>query len=93
MLTENEFHDAFSNLSFESRLPEEYWERQRYAEEHHPLVGKRARITVPNSTICNQILTVIRANDRIKVFGLPNGGELIVSQFDIDNGYQFEWID
>ena len=93
MLKESEFHEAFSSLSFDSRFQKDYWERKRYEEEHHPYVGRRARITVPGTTLHNEILTVTRANDSIKVFKLPKGGELIVSQRDIDNGYQFEWID
>ena len=93
-MTNQEFHDAWCSLSWNSNKgDEDYWKHKRDKEEHHPLVGRKAIITVPKSTIVNRLLTVIRANDVVTIFDLGNGGELIVSDRDIENGYQIKWVE
>lgn len=92
VMTNEEFHTAWCSLNWNRQTDDTYWKRKRYEEEHHKLVGRQARVTVPDSTIWKRILTVVRANDDIIVFKLSNSSELIVSQRDIDNGCILEWI-
>ena len=97
IMTNEEFHSACCSLSMNNHLPNDYWEKRRYEEEHHPLVEKYAIVTVPNSTIINRKLKVKRANDNQVIFELSSSGELIVNR----NGYgwnerdidSLEWID
>ena len=97
VMTNEEFHSACCSLGINNYLPNDYWEKRRYEEEHHPLVGKYAIVTVPNSTIINRKLKVKRANDNHVIFELSSVSELIVNrdgygwnERDIDS---LEWID
>ena len=72
-----EFAGAFADLTFH-HSPEDC---DRLTEEmrHHPLAGRQAYVTVPDTTIINRRLVVDRADDRRVIFSLPPTGELILA--------------
>lgn len=86
-LTNEEFAEAFASTP-PHYAPEGYWDKRTEEMKKHHLVGKKARITVKNSTIVNRLLTCIRAEDDRAVFSLSSGGELIISG---DDFYDLRW--
>lgn len=86
-LTDEEFASAFANTPFHY-APEGYWDRKHEEMARHPLAGRKARVTVENSTIVNRLLTCIRADYDLAVFRLDSGGELIISG---DDFYNLRW--
>lgn len=80
MLTEEEFYKAWCSCMGAGRMSESESKRRQYEAEHHPLVGREAIVTVPNSTIYKRKLKVVRANDNQVIFYLQPGGELIVNK-------------
>ena len=81
IMTNEEFHNAWSNLNFH-HAPEGYWDEINEQRKKHRFVGRKARID-------GRILECIKAEDNLMFFRLSAGGELIVSGDDVDD---IQWI-
>ena len=83
-LSNAEFAQAFSDLAWH-HAPEGYYDDLEKKMKAHPLVGREAIVTVPDTTIFKRRLKVVRADDDRIIFRLGDTGELIISGDGIDN--------
>ena len=81
IMTNEEFHNAWSNLSFH-HAPNGYWDEINEQRNKHRFVGRKAIVD-------GRVLECIKAEDDLVFFRLGSGSELIVSGDDV---YDIKWI-
>ena len=81
-MTNEEFHNAWSNLSFNHYAPEGYWDEVNEQRKKHRFVGRKAIID-------GRTLECFKAENNLVFFRLPYGSELIVSGDDVDD---IKWL-
>lgn len=80
-ITNSEFHEAFSNLSFH-HAPEGYWDEVNEKRKKHKFVGRKAIID-------GRMLECTKAEDDLVFFRISNDSELIVSGDKVAN---IKWL-
>ena len=75
-MTNEEFHNAYSNLSFNHYAPKGYWDEINEQRKKHRFVGRKAMVD-------GRVLECIKAEDDLVFFKLGIGSELIVSGDDV----------
>lgn len=82
MMTNAEFHEAWSNLSFNHYAPKGYWDEINERRKKHRFVGRKAIVN-------GEVLECTKAEDDLVFFRLGSCSELIVSGDDV---FDIKWI-
>ncbi len=82
IMTNTEFQQAWSNLSFNHHAPDGYWDERNKQRKKHKFVGRKANFD-------GKVLECIKAEDDLVFFRLSTGGELIISGDDVGD---IKWL-
>ena len=86
-MTNEEFHEAWSNLSFH-HAPDGYWDKVHEERKKHKFVGRKAIYKEDGCPA--KIVECIEAEDNKVIFQFPNSTtQLIVSGYDV---MDIKWI-